>query len=149
MDLKFEHFRSTESTLPMSYFFEKFELTEDRRKCRKVEELIENYSINLFLYNSAPRLKYIDYGHTDEDRTDLELDFNDLIADIKEIYISKTYLGLMSWLLDRAFCITPTMKSNKMIIKNNTNKNKSLLMKVLYDINSDNLLKCFSKNIKI
>jgi hypothetical protein len=54
----------------------------------------------------------------------------------------------MSWLIDRAFCITPTMKSNKNITKNNTNKNKSLLIKVLYDINSSNLLKCFSKNIK-
>ena len=148
MDLKFEHFRSTESTLPMSYFFQKFELTEDRRRCRRVEELIENYSIDLFLYNSAPRLKYTDYGLTDEERIDLELDFNDLIEDIKGIYISKTYLGLMSWLIDRAFCITPTMKSNKNITKNNTNKNKSLLIKVLYDINPDNLLKCFSKNIK-
>lgn len=148
MDLKFEYFRSTESTLPMSYFFEKFELAEDRRKCRRVEELIENYSINLFLYNSAPRLKYTDYGLTDEERIDLELDFNDLIESIKGIYISKTYLGLMSWLIDRAFCITPTMKSNKNITKNNTNKNKSLLIKVLYDINPNNLLKCFSKNIK-
>ena len=116
--------------------------------CCWIIYVIENYSINLFLYNSAPRLKYTDYGLTDEERIDLELDFNDLIESIKGIYISKTYLGLMSWLIDRAFCITPTMKSNKNITKNNTNKNKSLLIKVLYDINPNNLLKCFSKNIK-
>ena len=54
----------------------------------------------------------------------------------------------MSWLIDRAFCITPNMKSNKIIIKNNTNKNKSLLIKILYDTNSNNLLQCFSKNVK-
>ena len=54
----------------------------------------------------------------------------------------------MSWLIDRAFCITPNMKSNKIIIKNNTNKNKSLLIKILYDTNSNNLLQCFNKNVK-
>lgn len=148
MDLKFEHFKSTESTLPMSYFFQKFELTEDRRKCRKIEELIENYSIDLFIYNATPNINYTDFGYTDEEKVSLEIDFNDLLNDIKGIYISKTYLGLMSWLIDRAFCITPTMKSNKNIIKNNTSKNKSLLIKILYDINSNNLLQCFSKNIK-
>ena len=148
MDLKFEHFKSTESTLPMSYFFQKFELTEDRRRCRKIEELIENYSIDLFIYNATPNINYTDFGYTDEEKVSLEIDFNDLLNDIKGIYISKTYLGLMSWLIDRAFCITPTMKSNKNITKNNTSKNKSLLIKILYDINSNNLLQCFSKNIK-
>ena len=54
----------------------------------------------------------------------------------------------MSWLIDRAFCITPSIKQNLNTIKNNTNKNKSLLIKILYDINSQNLLKCFSKNCK-
>ena len=67
---------------------------------------------------------------------------------IKSIYISKNYLGLMSWLIDRAFCITPSIKQNKTTIKNSTNKNKSLLIKILYDINPQNLLKCFSKNCK-
>ena len=52
----------------------------------------------------------------------------------------------MSWLIDRAFCITPNIKKNIYTMKNNTNKNKSLLIKTLYDINSQNLLKCFSKN---
>ena len=37
MDLKFEHFKSADSTLPMEYFFQKFDLSEDRRKCRRIE----------------------------------------------------------------------------------------------------------------
>ena len=49
-------------------------------------------------------------------------DFEELINDIKSIYISNNYLGLMSWLIDRAFCITPSIKQNKCQIKNNTNK---------------------------
>ena len=150
MDLKFNNTRSNESTLPMSYFFEKFELQEDRRKCRKVEELIEKYSIDLFIYNTSPNSKniYVDYGLCDTAREQLEFDFEELLNEIKMIYISKNYLGLMSWLIDRAFCITPSIKQNAGTIKNNTNKNKSLLIKVLYDINSQNLLKCFSKNCK-
>ena len=142
MDLTFERFRSSETTLPMSYFFNKFELKEDRRKCRKVEELIEKYSIDLFVYNTiyAFRTDYRDYYKN------IQIDFEELINDIKSIYISNNYLGLMSWLIDRAFCITPSIRQNKCQIKNNTNKNKSLLIKVLYDINSKNLLKCFSKN---
>ena len=144
MDLKFEQFRSSESTLPMSYFFKKFDLTEDRRKCRKVEELIEKYSIDLFLFNT----KYIYEDDYKKYKEEIELDFEELIEDIKSIYISKTYLGLMSWLIDRAFCISPNIKRNKGTVKNNTNKNKSLLIKVLYNINPNNLLECFSKNSK-
>ena len=150
MDLKFTNSRNSESTLPMDYFFEKFELQEDRRKCRKVEELIEKYSLDLFIYNVStnPKNVYMDYGLCDTDREQLQLDFEELLDDIKMIYISKNYLGLMSWLIDRAFCITPSIKQNTNTIKNNTNKNKSLLIKILYDINSQNLLKCFSKNCK-
>lgn len=142
MDLTFEKFRSSETTLPMSYFFNKFELKEDRRKCRKVEELIEKYSIDLFLYNTI----YAFENNYREYQNNIQVDFEELINDIKSIYISNNYIGLMSWLIDRAFCITPSIKQNKCQIKNNTNKNKSLLIKVLYDINSKNLLKCFSKN---
>ena len=144
MDLKFNNSRSNESTLPMSYFFEKFDLQEDRRKCRKVEELIEKYSIDLFIYNVTHSLDD-DYRYY---KNAIEIDFEELLDDIKSIYISKNYLGLMSWLIDRAFCITPSIKQNKTTIKNSTNKNKSLLIKILYDINSQNLLKCFSKNCK-
>ena len=144
MDLKFNNSRSNESTLPISYFFEKFELDEDRRKCRKVEELIEKYSIDLFIYNT----KYSfddEYGYYKEV---IEIDFDEMLDDIRTTYISKNYLGLMSWLIDRAFCITPNIKKNIYTMKNNTNKNKSLLIKTLYDINSQNLLRCFSKNCK-
>ncbi len=144
MDLKFDNYRSNESTLPMSYFFEKFELEDDRRKCRKVEELIERYSLDLFLYNTT----YAYDENYKRYKEEIQLDFEELINDIKSIYISKNYLGLMSWLIDRAFYITPSIKQNKCNVKNNTNKNKSLLIKILYDINSKNLLKCFSKNIK-
>lgn len=54
--------------------------------------------------------------------------------------------GLMSWLIDRAFLITPNIQSNKNKTDRKTNENKALLLKVLYDINSQNVLQIFSKN---
>ena len=140
MDLKFSNTRSNESTLPMSYFFEKFELSEDRRKCRKVEELIENYSIDLFIYNTQ---SYLDDEYRIY-REIIEIDFEELLNDIKTIYISKNYLSLMSWLIDRAFCITPYAKAcanrNVNTTQTKLNNNRALLLKVLYKVSPNAIL---------
>ena len=50
----------------------------------------------------------------------------------------------MSWLLNRAFCIGAGVKSKKGVTQSLISKNKSILLKILYDINSEALLKCFS-----
>lgn len=138
-DMQINKFRSKFSTLPMDYFFQKFKLEKDRRTCRKVEDLINKYSLDLYGYNSA------------EDPNDtfllLRSDFDKLISDIKATYVSSSYLGLFSWLLDRAFTISPSSKRNVGTTKSVINKNKSLLLKTLYEVNKDNLLKCFSKNL--
>ena len=146
MTMNFKNSRDEKSTLPMSYFFNKFELEENRRKSKKVEELIEKYSLDLYKYNTDNNKGYTDYGNSDMDLL-LREDFEDLLTDIKQTYISKTYVGLMSWLIDRAFLITKETKVNKNLINRKTNENKSLLLKVLYDINSNNVLKIFSKNL--
>lgn len=145
MNLKFEDFRSQESTLPNSYFFNKFELEENRRKSKKVEELIEKYSLELF-NNLDESDEYADFGYGDSNNLLMRSDFEELLEDIKMTYISKTYIGLMSWLIDRAFLITSNIKKNSSNINRKTNENKSLLLKVLYDINPQNVLKIFSKN---
>ena len=51
-NLKFQKYRSSASTLPMDYFFQKFPLDKARKTCRKVEELINKYSFELYNYNS-------------------------------------------------------------------------------------------------
>ena len=136
--IKFNKSRSEDSTLPMEYFFNKFDLETNRRQSKKVEELIEKYSLHL--YNTQNE-------DNDSDYLLLRSDYDSLINDIKNVYISQTYIGLMSWLIDRAFLITCGAKRNKDSIDSNTNKNKALLLKVLYNINSKNVLKIFSKNI--
>lgn len=140
--LDFREFHSTSSTLPMSHFFHKYELDANRKTCKKVEELIDKYSLDLFHYNKSED----NIMDRDEDYLLLRSDFDDLISDIQKIPMSKNYLGLMSWLLDRAFSITPSIRQNRRTIRTTIDKNKSVLLRVLYKVNSENLLKCFSKN---
>lgn len=136
-NLKLNTFRSKEQTLPMSVFYKKSPSKPPRSKSRKVEDLIENYSLDL----------YNQFVNKDEDYFLLRNDFDKLIEEIKRIYISNNYYHLFSWLIDRAFCITPSAKRNRNYIDSTIDKNKSLLLKTLYDINPKCLLEVFSNNI--
>lgn len=142
-NIKFRNYRSDQSTLPMSTFFKKFSLDVQRKKCMKVEELISKYSLNV--------MKNITEGYADKisdtDYFVLRSDFNDLVEDIRKVPLSKNYLGLMSWLIDRAFLISPNIRSNKNNIDSQLDKNKTILLNVLYQVNKENFLTCFSNNI--
>lgn len=137
-NLKFENYRDTTSSLSMSYFFKKYELDINRRASKKVEDLINNYSFDLYNYNTS----------SSDDYLLLRSDFDKLINDIKSINISSNYLGLMSWLIDRNFVITPYIKCKEQQLKTTVNKNKSLLMKTLFEVNRKSLLTIFSKNLE-
>ena len=137
-NIDLSEFRNSTSTLSMSYFFIKFEMKNNMCTCKKVEELIARYSIKIYEINTNTC--------DNEDYFLLRKDFNDLIKDISKIKISKNYIGLFSWIIDRAFKILPGSIRNKNKISSTLSKNKSILLKTLYDVNSANLLKCFSKN---
>lgn len=137
-NLDLSEFHNSTSTLPMSHFFNKFEMSNNIRTCRKVEDLIAKYSLSLYDINSG--------DSEDNDYLLLRKDFDNLILDIQKIKISKNYLGLFSWMIDRAFKILPGSLRNQKSISSVLNKNKPLLLKTLYEVNSSNLLKCFSKN---
>lgn len=138
-DLKLDKPRNSSSTLQMDYFFNRYELEKDRRTSKKVEEFIEKYSLLLNEYNSSE--------NDDDKYLLLRSNFNSLIEDIQKIYVSRTYLGLFSWLLDRAFIISTEGKKHRTTVKTTIMKNRSLLIKVLYMVNPENLIECFSKNI--
>lgn len=137
-NLDLSEFHNSTSTLPMTHFFNKFEMSNNIRTCRKVEDLIAKYSLSLYDINSG--------DSEDNDYLLLRKDFDNLISDIQKIKISKNYLGLFSWMIDRAFKILPGSLRNQKSISSVLNKNKPLLLKTLYEVNSSNLLKCFSKN---
>lgn len=134
-DLELNNFRNKSSTLSMDKFFIKHNLEKDRRQCKKVEDLISKYSFELYNYNT----------NNTEDFLLLRSDFDVLIQDIKKVYISSSYVGLISYLIDRAFVISPDMQRNVTRLKSNIGANKSLLLKILYDINKVSFLKCFKK----
>jgi hypothetical protein len=120
----------------MEYFFVKHSVTKDnKKKNRNVEELIVNYSLGLYSYNSSTEDNSDDY-------LVLRDDFEEMIKDIQRMYISSTYQGLFSWLIDRAFLITNRTKANKEKISL-VNKNRSLLFKTLYTVNKKAFLNCF------
>lgn len=139
--LSFKEYKPSTSTLPMSHFFIKHQLDINRRTCKRVEELISKYSLQLYLYNTT--------DCTDDENEHyllLRSDFDELVRNIRSINISSNYTGLMSWLIDRAFMITPDVSRNKML-KTNLGTNKSLLLKVLYEVNPKCFLTCFSKKM--
>ena len=130
-------YRSPEATIPMTYFFQSFPIESTRRKCKKVEDLINKYKLNLF-NNMNENDNYIL----------LRDDFDRLIEDIRKVYLSKSYIGLASWLIDRAFCISNYAKmcANREINKTNSGlgSNRALLLKVLYKVSPNSVLEVFN-----
>ena len=99
--------------------------------------MIEKYSFKLGQYQQ----------NANDDSTDelllLRSDFDELIEDIKAVSMTKKYQGLMSYLIDRAFIITPNLKRKKAVVTSKMNNNRALLLKVLYTISPDQFLSCF------
>ena len=133
-NLNIDKIRHSDNTLPINHFFVKNELKADKRNCKKIEELISQYSLNLLNIQDCDEEEFLL----------LRSDFDDLISDIQKINISKNYAGLISWLIDRAFVVTDNVRYNNFRIKTKLNKNKALLLKVLYTINKKAFLSCFT-----
>lgn len=136
-EINFHNTRSSEGTIPMDEFFVKFPIEESKRKAKKIEELIEKYSLDVYSTKINDEL--------DENYFLLLDDFDALIYDIQNSSISKKYIGLMSWLIDRAFMITSGIKGKN--VESTLSKNRPLLMKTLYDVDKKSFLMCFSKHL--
>ena len=131
-NVRFKGVSVTKGILPISYFLNKYEIKGSRRGSRKVEKIIEKYSLELLASQFSDEDEYLL----------LRSDFDDMIEDIKRVYISKQYLSLMSWLIQRAFLLTPQAYNSH----SQTHRNKSILLKTLYEVNPSCLLQVFSKN---
>ena len=139
-NLNISKFRDKSPTLPMSYFFIQHPLEKDKKQCKKVEELVSNYSLGLLDKQIDDDL--FDYSH----HLLLRSDFNELLNNIAKTYISMNYAGLMSWLINRAFKITPKLAEQTTKIKTKTSKNKPLLLKILFQVSNKSFLSCFASN---
>ena len=129
-------------TIPIKHFFVSHENEETKKKSKAIEKLIEQYSLQIADYQRDKKK----YKEKDEsDYLLLRSDYEDLLSDIRRISLPNKYVGLMSWLVNRCFMITPSMVQNKDKIQSKLSKNRPLLLKILYDLNPDLLLKCFKK----
>lgn len=127
---------------PIDYFLDIYPDKADMTLCKSVEELINKYNIKLYGRNiESTKYDSTDYYYL--------LDgFDELINDIKKLNIGDKYIGLFSWFLNKVFSrdVEKEIDSNK--FQNQLQTNRSLLLKVLYDVNKDVLLKCFSRNLR-
>ena len=131
-NVRFKGVSVRKGVLPISHFLNKYEVKGSRRGSRKVEKIIEKYSLELLASQFSDEDEYLL----------LRSDFDEMIEDIKRVHISKQYLSLMSWLVQRAFLLTPQAYNSH----SQTHRNKSILLKTLYEVNPSCLLQVFSKN---
>ena len=127
----------TKDVISNSEFFVSHKNNLNHKKSKQVEKLIEDYSLQLFRVNTS------DEDVSSADYLLLRSDYNDLIDSLRRVTLSKNYLGLMSWLLNRALIVTPEMKSNRGSLTTKLGKNRPLLLKILYDMSPTNFKKCF------
>lgn len=131
-NVRFKGVSVRKGVLPISHFLNKYEVKGSRRGSRKVEKIIEKYSLELLASQFSDEDEYLL----------LRSDFDEMIEDIKRVHMSKQYLSLMSWLIQRAFQLTPQAYNSH----SQTHRNKSILLKTLYEVNPSCLLQVFSKN---
>ena len=131
-NLKLDQFRSSESTIPIECFIIQQPLDLDKRLCKRTEKMLCEYS----LQNYQSGTDYDDYLL-------LRADFNKLVESIRLSSISKNYKGFVFWILDRVFSITGRVRANQYKLKNKIKKNRSLMIKTLFDVNKKLFLDCF------
>ena len=136
--VKIAEFHSDLPTLPVSEYFVKYQM-DDRKKSKKIEKMIQDYAIDFSNF-------VISEESSIQDLFLLRKDFDNLVCDIQGMVMPSKYVGLMSWLVNRAFICTPQTTNNHKI-DTLLDKNKARLLKVLYTVNPEALLKVFSKNV--
>lgn len=133
---------SSQNTLGMDKFWVKHDNTENWKITKKIESFIKEYSIDLYNYNIS-----------DEDEEDnyllLKQNYEQMIKDLRQLTATRNNVGLFSLLINRAFLITSSQKQNKDALLAKTNKNRALLLKVLYDIDTKSFLKCFRVDLEV
>lgn len=122
--------RSREKVISIDNFFIKHEI-QSKKIAKKVQSIIETYSLELLKKDSDDRTEFLL----------LRADFDKMIEDIRATTLPDKYVFLISFLIDKAFKCTPQMKRRGK--KSRLEKNKSLLLKTLYDVNNTAFLACF------
>lgn len=142
-DIRANKTQPSTPTLSVSEFFVNYKLDMNRCVSRNIEKLIKDYSLELYNYHLQP----CDVEAQHNNFLILRDDFDKLIESIKRVALPNKYIGLMAWLINRAFLITPHTEAKQHLIQTRVNKNRAMLLKVLYTLNSSALLSIFGRHI--
>ena len=129
--------------LKIEKFFvpQKTEGADSHRTPREVtvlEEAIEEFGLKELISVA------FEGGRDDDSQSLLRMDFGEMLKKIRDACPHPS-AALCSALIDRAFCITPGQRRNKKTTNRKTDKNKSLMLTVLYALNPKGVLSCFKK----
>ena len=128
---------------PIKQFLRVFPDEPDMKLCKDVENLINKFNLKLYGMN----MESTNYD-TAEYYSLLE-NFEELVNDIRKMTLGEKYIGLFSYLLNKLFSDEAEKELNSEKFNNLLQTNRTLVLKVLYDVNKDVLLKCFSRNMKL
>lgn len=134
---KSRRFDDDTETLPFADFFVNHPVDVNKKQAKKVEKFVEEFSIDLLRYNIDSN------DETSDEFILLRHDYEEMIASIRQCSLSQNQLGLISWLINRAFIVTPNIQAKQQFIQSKLSKNKSLLLKTLYDVNKKAFFRCF------
>lgn len=129
------------SPIPIAKFFAPQPNIENIKKSKAVEKLIEKYSLKLMNFR---RDTTDDKEYELDEYLVLRSDYDSLLDDLRKITLPKKYSGLMSWLINRAFVVTPGIRSKRKQLNTKLSKNRCILLKILYDLEPKMFLKCFN-----
>lgn len=132
--LKVPRVDNNTKSIPLKKFFKPVPVTGNYNTNVKVEEVIRQFELE---YTSFTLTEDTDYG----DYLLLRADFNDLIESLEKIRLSKNYIGLCSWMINRAFGLSPRTKN----MTKEEFRNKQVLLKTLYAVSPNNILEIFSE----
>ena len=144
-DLKLGYSKTVKNSIPFKDFLIPQQDTGNKKTNKKIEKFIEDYSLLNYRINVLDQKQNEDYDYNDFIL--LRSDFDELIQKIRKINLSRNYRGLVYWLINRAFMLSPGARRNKNNINRITNRNRSILIKVLYEVNPEVFLSCFYKDI--
>ncbi len=131
--IQLKKYKSSIPTAPTKDFVVRHRLEGHKKMAKKVEQLIEKYSFKIHSVETQDDMWY------ENNELLLMDDFEELIRDIRNSNMSGKYVGLMSWLIDRAFHIPEQTKNSY----SKLDKNRPLLLKTLYEVNPKSFLRCF------
>lgn len=132
--LKIPRVDKNSKTIPLKKFFKTIPRIGNYNTNVKIEELIKQFELEYTTF-------VINEETDDNDYFLLRKDFDDLIKALEKVKISRNYLSLCSWLINRAFGLTTASKENS----TEEFRNKQVLLKTLYTSSPNNILEVFSK----